>query len=68
MVCPIFCASEMLGLECPAPFVPVAVRETGMKGAWNGTRQEADAGADCRIVAADRGGYGDREGGSNSMQ
>ena len=32
-----------------------------MKGAWNGTREEAYAGADREIVAADRSGYGERE-------
>jgi hypothetical protein len=39
-----------------------------MKGAWNGTRQEADSGADCRIAAADRGGYGERVDGGHSVQ
>jgi hypothetical protein len=30
-------------LECPASFVPVDLRETGMRGALNGTRKEAYA-------------------------
>ena len=28
-------------LECPANFVPVDLRQTGVRGAWNGTREEA---------------------------
>jgi hypothetical protein len=32
-------------VECPAPFVPVDVRETGMKGVLNGSCKEAYAGA-----------------------
>jgi hypothetical protein len=28
-------------VECPVPFVPVNLRETGMKGALNGARKEA---------------------------
>ena len=36
----------------PGIFVPVAMRETGMKGAWNGTREEAYAGADRELAAA----------------
>jgi hypothetical protein len=39
-------------LECPALFVPVAMRETGMRGALNGARKEAYAGADCESAAA----------------
>ena len=34
-----------------------------MKGTLTGTSQEADTGADCRIAAADRGGYGERQDG-----
>ncbi len=30
-----------LNLECPAQFVPVEVRQTGTRGAEDGTRQEA---------------------------
>ncbi len=30
-------------LECPANFVPVGMRQTGMEGAWNGEAQEANA-------------------------
>jgi hypothetical protein len=41
-------------------FLPVAERQTGMKGAFNGLREHAPTGADYRIVAADRGGYGER--------
>jgi len=29
------------GVECPALFVPVCMRETGMRGALNGTWKEA---------------------------
>ena|ERR1700722_16631720 len=28
-------------LECPANLVPVGMRQTGTRGAWNGTREEA---------------------------
>jgi hypothetical protein len=40
------------GLECPANFVPVGMRQTGMRGAWNGTRKEAYAGADREPASA----------------
>jgi len=40
-------------VECPANFVPVLMRQTGMRGAFYGTRKEAYAGADCKFVAAD---------------
>jgi hypothetical protein len=40
-------------LACPANLVPVAMRETGTRGAWNGTREEALAGADRESAAAD---------------
>jgi len=40
-------------LECPANFVPVLMRQTGMRGAFHGTRNEAHAGADCELVAAE---------------
>ena len=39
-------------LECPAFFVPVSMRETGTKGALNGTRKEAYARADCELTSA----------------
>lgn len=39
-------------LVCPASSVPVVMRQTGMEGAWNGTRNEADAGADSERAAA----------------
>ena len=39
-------------LECPANFVPVEMRQTGMRGAWNGTRKEAYTGADREAAAA----------------
>jgi hypothetical protein len=32
-------------LECPPLFVPVDVRELGLRGALNGTREEAFAGS-----------------------
>jgi hypothetical protein len=38
--------------ECPALFVPVDVRETGMKGAFHGTREEAYSGAGGEPAAA----------------
>ena len=34
---------EELKVECPALFVPVGVRQTGMEGAWNGEAEEAHA-------------------------
>jgi hypothetical protein len=42
----------LLGLECPALFVPVEVRETGMKGAFDGTREKEYAGADCESASS----------------
>jgi hypothetical protein len=39
-------------VECLALFVPVDVRETGMRGALNGTRKEAYAGADSEPSSA----------------
>jgi type III restriction enzyme len=40
-------------VECPANFVPVAMRETGTKGALHGTwREEAYTGADCEFASA----------------
>lgn len=33
-------------VECPAVFVPVAMRETGMEGALNGAEEEVYTGAD----------------------
>ncbi|MGB7556251.1 MAG: hypothetical protein WBM04_17925, partial [Candidatus Korobacteraceae bacterium] len=33
-------------LECPANLVPVDVRQTGMRGACNGTREKVFGGAD----------------------
>ena len=33
-------------MECRAPFVPVEMRQTGRRGAWNGARKEALTGAD----------------------
>jgi hypothetical protein len=47
-------------MECSALFLPVTASGTGMKGVLNGTSQEANTKADYRIVAADRGGYGER--------
>jgi hypothetical protein len=40
-------------LVCPANLVPVEMRQTGMRGALNGTREEAHAGADREPAAAD---------------
>jgi hypothetical protein len=40
-------------LECPANFVPVGMRQTGMRGAWNGTRKEAFSRADREPASAD---------------
>ena len=40
-------------LECPANSVPVGMRQTGMRGAWNGARYEAFTGADLEPAAAD---------------
>jgi len=33
--------STLLKVECPAAFVPESMRQTGMRGALNGTRKEA---------------------------
>ena len=48
-------------VECPALFVPVDVRETGMKGAWNGTRKEAYARTDSEPAWSGRSWSGERE-------
>ena len=40
-------------MECPAILVPVEMRQTGMRGAWHGTRKETYGGADCKFAAAD---------------
>jgi K+-sensing histidine kinase KdpD len=40
-------------LECPANFVPVTMRQTGMRGAWNGARETAYTGADREPSSAD---------------
>ena len=42
-----------LGLECPAFYVPVLMRETGQKGADDGEGQEAYSRTDCELAAAD---------------
>jgi L,D-transpeptidase YcbB len=39
------------GLECPATFVPVEMRQTGMRGTDYGTRKEAYGGADRESAA-----------------
>jgi hypothetical protein len=39
------------GLECPATFVPVEMRQTGMRGTGYGTREEAYGGADRESAA-----------------
>ena len=31
------CGDNLLTVVCPAPFVPVTMRQTGTRGAWNGT-------------------------------
>lgn len=38
-------------LECPATFVPVEMRQTGMRGTGYGTREEAYGGADRESAA-----------------
>jgi hypothetical protein len=40
-------------LVCPANSVPAVMRQTGMEGAWNGTREEAYTGADREPASAD---------------
>jgi hypothetical protein len=45
-------AKRLEKVECPANFVPVGMRQTGMRGAWNGTRKEAYAGADREPASA----------------
>ena len=40
-------------MECPAILVPVEMRQTGMRGAWHGTREETYGGTDCKFAAAD---------------
>jgi ABC-type glutathione transport system ATPase component len=42
-------------VEYPANFVPVELRETGMRGALNGTREEEYARADCEPASTGRG-------------
>jgi hypothetical protein len=39
-------------VECPANSVPAEMRQTGMEGAWNATRQEANTGTDLECTAA----------------
>ena len=39
-------------VECPAPFVPVEMRETGTRGALDGTRKEAHGRADCEPASS----------------
>jgi DNA-binding MltR family transcriptional regulator len=36
-----FSDQSVAALECPANFVPESMRQTGMRGAWDGTREEA---------------------------
>ncbi len=43
----------MAEVECPAILVPVEMRQTGMRGAWHGTRKETYGGTDCKFAAAD---------------
>ena|GEM_PF-6356881 len=40
-------------LECPAAFVPESMRQTGIRGALDGTREEAYSGADREFASAD---------------
>jgi hypothetical protein len=40
-------------LECPVPFVPESMRQTGMRGAIYGEREEAYGGADREFATAD---------------
>jgi IS5 family transposase len=49
----LYLTRKRLALECPAPLVPESMRQTGMRGALNGTRKEAYTGADCELAAAD---------------
>jgi peptidoglycan/LPS O-acetylase OafA/YrhL len=49
----LFFVSLLGTLVCPANLVPESMRQTGMRGAWNGKRKEAYAGADCEPAAAD---------------
>ncbi len=44
--------SGVLVVECPATFVPVSMRQTGMRGVWNGTRKEAHTGANRNAASA----------------
>jgi len=45
-----FCNTD-LEVECPATFVPVEMRQTGMRGTGYGTREEAYGGADRESAA-----------------
>jgi hypothetical protein len=66
--CPLFCPVKLAAplvlnayieqfsaiyVDCPTNFVPKVMRQTGMRGAFYGTRKEAHAGAECELVAAD---------------
>src|SRR5271170_6564415 len=53
---------------CPAQIVPVGMRQTGTRGAGDGTRKEAQSGAGSEHVAADRSGGGQREDDTAGMQ
>jgi type I restriction enzyme M protein len=58
---PLIRAIVQVVMECPGTFWISSFERSWDEGrAWNGTRQEADTGADYRIVAADRSGYGER--------
>jgi hypothetical protein len=46
------CLLDHRHVECPASFVPVEVRQTGMRGAIYGTREEAYSRADREPAAA----------------
>src|SRR5260370_42391292 len=55
-------------LECPASFVPVAMRQTGTRGAMYGTRKEAYGGADREPAAAGWGWGGEWQDGAAGVQ
>jgi Trypsin-like peptidase domain len=47
----VFSGYPLNTLECPATFVPVEMRQTGMRGTGYGTREEAYGGADRESAA-----------------
>src|SRR5271155_5998019 len=61
-------ADILCPMVCPAQIVPVGMRQTGTRGAGDGTRKEAQSGAGSEHVAADRSGGGQREDDTAGMQ